>query len=491
MDMPMMIVPGAGQPSANGGSAAKGTAKGTASKDAFAQILGGAQGGTATDGTNASNTSDIQLSMSMLLQMLQSIISPVQGSTIPVNAEDASNKEQQLPELLVEAMNSNPAFAQTLMQNPKVKTWFEQAEDLLSVLGNTPQEVFAALPFNLTQSSANVDSLKAQNTLLTLSTMMQQNPQNPILQHLNQELTAAIQPILPEIMAALKPVTDPANPVPLANEAEATAVPAAKETDKKSVLPAGKGLHPKHLGSNRSGDTAASAAASIVASQTGVQKSEPFALRHLPLAGTSAEQAASTETSLPLVDFPLDDQPVVSPTLTVGELQKQLQAPVSVDKAQLPVINAANFTEEMASHVLKNMKITMTDGFSEAKLSLFPKNLGHIDVKISMHDGQVIAQFAADTLAGKQMLESQLPQLRQALQTQGLQVEKIEVTQSPNMSSSMFQDQRQPQSFQQSQQQNKHKSEGYETDSVEFNPEMEQVAEVRTQLQGNSFNATA
>ncbi|RTE01780.1 flagellar hook-length control protein FliK [Paenibacillus whitsoniae] len=487
MEMPMMIVPGAGQPSSNGGSAAKGTAKGAASNEAFAQILGGAQGATVADGTNASDT---QLSMSMMLQMLQSLISPVQGSTTPVPAEDAANKEQQLPELLVEAMHSNPAIAQTLLQYPKVKAWFEQAEDLLSALGNSQQDALAALPFNLTQSSVNVDSLKAQNTLLTLSSMMQQNLQNPIIQHLNQELTAAIQPILPEIMAALKPATDPALPVSLANEAEATAVPAAKETDKKSTVPVGRALHSKHLGSNRGTETAASTVASI-ASQAGAQKSEPFALRHVPLAGTSAEQAASTEPTLPLVDFPLDDQPVVSPTMTVGELQKQQQAPATADKAQLPVIHAANFTEEMASHVLKNMKITMTDGFSEAKLSLFPKNLGHIDVKISMHEGQVIAQFAADTLAGKQMLESQLPQLRQALQTQGLQVEKIEVTQSPNMSSSMFQDQRQPQSFQQSQQRNKHKSEGYETDSVEFNPEMEQVAEVRTQLQGNSFNATA
>ena len=68
----------------------------------------------------------------------------------------------------------------------------------------------------------------------------------------------------------------------------------------------------------------------------------------------------------------------------------------------------------MTEHVLKNMKITMAEGFSEAKLSLFPKILGHVDVKISMQDGQLIAQFAADSLAGKQMLESQLPQLRQA-----------------------------------------------------------------------------
>ena len=51
-----------------------------------------------------------------------------------------------------------------------------------------------------------------------------------------------------------------------------------------------------------------------------------------------------------------------------------------------------------------------------------------------MQDGQLFAQFAADSLAGKQMLESQLPQLRQALLTQGLQVEKLEVTQSQNMS---------------------------------------------------------
>jgi flagellar hook-length control protein FliK len=142
--------------------------------------------------------------------------------------------------------------------------------------------------------------------------------------------------------------------------------------------------------------------------------------------------------------------------------------------------------------MLKNMKITLTDGISEAKLSLFPKNLGHVDVKIMMHEGHLIAQFAADTLTGKQMLESQLPQLRQSLQSQGLLVDKLEVTQNLNMQSGMFQDQRQGQWTNQNFRQPKNKSSAsYDLDNVEFIQELSTAAQMRSATYNNSFDVTA
>jgi flagellar hook-length control protein FliK len=181
-----------------------------------------------------------------------------------------------------------------------------------------------------------------------------------------------------------------------------------------------------------------------------------------------------------------------SPNLQLTDLFKAPLHTEPVMKPATETIYAANFAQDMTEHMLKNMKITLTDGISEAKLSLFPKNLGHVDVKIMMHEGHLIAQFAADTLTGKQMLESQLPQLRQSLQSQGLLVDKLEVTQNLNMQSGMFQDQRQGQWTNQNFRQPKNKSSAsYDLDNVEFIQELSTAAQMRSATYNNSFDVTA
>jgi flagellar hook-length control protein FliK len=68
-------------------------------------------------------------------------------------------------------------------------------------------------------------------------------------------------------------------------------------------------------------------------------------------------------------------------------------------------------------------------GSTEAKFNLFPEHLGHLEVKIVSQDGQVSIQIVTDTSVAKESLEGQLHQLRQSLQTQGLQVQKLEIVQ--------------------------------------------------------------
>jgi hypothetical protein len=68
-------------------------------------------------------------------------------------------------------------------------------------------------------------------------------------------------------------------------------------------------------------------------------------------------------------------------------------------------------------------------GSTEAKFNLFPEHLGHLEVKIVSQDSQVSIQIVTDTSVAKESLEGQLHQLRQSLQTQGLQVQKLEIVQ--------------------------------------------------------------
>ncbi|WP_284639045.1 flagellar hook-length control protein FliK [Paenibacillus silviterrae] len=132
--------------------------------------------------------------------------------------------------------------------------------------------------------------------------------------------------------------------------------------------------------------------------------------------------------------------------IPMHEFLKHQQTAGATAKPAYVQMPAATFTDDMTRFVVSSFSIqTSSEGFTEAKLSLYPQHLGHVEVKLSMQHGQLTAHFIADNAAGKEMLENQMAQLRSSLQNQGIQIEKIEVSQSQSFQSGMFQEQRQQQ----------------------------------------------
>jgi flagellar hook-length control protein FliK len=158
-------------------------------------------------------------------------------------------------------------------------------------------------------------------------------------------------------------------------------------------------------------------------------------------------------------------------------------------KAEAPVIQANRFAHGM-SELIKSLNIPNNGGPTAIQITLAPEHLGKVDVRMSMQNGQLVAQFVADSLHGKDLLESQLPQLRAALQAQGLQVERLEVTQSEGSAFAMFQEQRQQQS---SQQFNRNQQSGKNGDdtAIDFDAELAVLEARKTALAGSSFDVSA
>jgi flagellar hook-length control protein FliK len=104
-------------------------------------------------------------------------------------------------------------------------------------------------------------------------------------------------------------------------------------------------------------------------------------------------------------------------------------------------VHAHQFAQQVTQLFVQQMKISQVNGVHEAKLILYPQSLGQVDVTITSRDGVITAQFSAETAAGKELLDNQLPQLRAALTQQGLQVDRLEVNQQ-QASSFAFQQQR-------------------------------------------------
>ncbi len=121
-----------------------------------------------------------------------------------------------------------------------------------------------------------------------------------------------------------------------------------------------------------------------------------------------------------------------------------------------------------------------------------------MDVKITMQNGNLVAQFLTQNSTTKDMLDQQMSQLRTALQSQGLQVEKLEVTQNNTPLQSQFgQESRQPGSGGQQTDSRAKKSRGDSEDAIhaaELNSEWKEWTANAVQSernQGETFSAKA
>lgn len=157
-----------------------------------------------------------------------------------------------------------------------------------------------------------------------------------------------------------------------------------------------------------------------------------------PVDGTAAEFALNEGDSL-----------LEQGTVTAGQLALRSGTQVTV-KPAAPPVPVENFSNEMTSFIINKLEIVKQTGFTEARISLNPEHLGQVDIKLTMQNGQLIAQFMTRSTDAKELIDQQMAQLRSALLAQGLQVEKIEVTQSSQPSNAnLYQDGRQPGSGQQ------------------------------------------
>ncbi|WP_405114142.1 flagellar hook-length control protein FliK [Paenibacillus sp. FSL K6-1217] len=177
-------------------------------------------------------------------------------------------------------------------------------------------------------------------------------------------------------------------------------------------------------------DAAAAAGNSEAVTATAYEDSAPVTM------GMTAalKKEVSAEDTLPAAAEALTNEPEV---ITAGQLSLRngMTAPLKAEAAPVPV---QQFAQEMNTFISGKLEIVKKGGVAEATITLFPENLGQVDVKITMQNGNLVAQFMTQHAGTKDMLEQQMSQLRLALQSQGLQVERLEVTQNNNSPQSQW-----------------------------------------------------
>ncbi|WP_059172701.1 flagellar hook-length control protein FliK [Bacillus sp. FJAT-27445] len=154
-------------------------------------------------------------------------------------------------------------------------------------------------------------------------------------------------------------------------------------------------------------------------------------------AGIENEAAILPEEAGPTADIEADI------TTSEGKPAHSLQPPINRDAP--PILRASHFEQDIKQIIqsayqgqevpegLDGMKTAinvqrLANGV-EAIIKLSPENLGNIEVKLNIQEGQIKAEFLAGTAQGKELLETHINALRSALELQGLQVGKIDISQ--------------------------------------------------------------
>ncbi|WP_054635312.1 flagellar hook-length control protein FliK [Thalassobacillus sp. C254] len=74
----------------------------------------------------------------------------------------------------------------------------------------------------------------------------------------------------------------------------------------------------------------------------------------------------------------------------------------------------------------------LSNGQQQLSIKLFPENLGRLDIQFTHVDGKLAARMIVSSSGARELIESQISQLRLLFQQQNLSVEKIEIAQHPS-----------------------------------------------------------
>ena len=160
-----------------------------------------------------------------------------------------------------------------------------------------------------------------------------------------------------------------------------------------------------------------------VQSETKLPVQIPQALQHV-IRFTSDQNAADTkqpdqqsrasETAAPISTVhQTETRPVFQMNATEKVPESRSEALMREFQA---VLNRANFGQ--------------TNGMNRISIKLYPEHLGQVRIELLEVNGVMTARILASTAMAREMLDSQMHQLRQAFNHQNLQVDRIDLTQS-------------------------------------------------------------
>jgi flagellar hook-length control protein FliK len=141
---------------------------------------------------------------------------------------------------------------------------------------------------------------------------------------------------------------------------------------------------------------------------------------------------------------------VIQTQLTVGASQDESSvnaviAPLSNQNSPLPVQDqqltqgaASANRDQLFSQIVERAKFMFANNHSEMEVNLKPDHLGKLQLKVVIENQTVTARFVAESQQVKEIIETNLNQLRDQLRQNGMQVESLTVTVGHQMNPQNF-----------------------------------------------------
>lgn len=169
--------------------------------------------------------------------------------------------------------------------------------------------------------------------------------------------------------------------------------------------------------------------------ETGTQLGEQQAPAEHGLASVSKGKVnlAVLQTQLAVNDELKTEIPVLNviPGQPVPSSVSQIQASGSSEVA------SAN-KEELFSQIVEQAQVVINNGGSEMEVNLKPEHLGRLQLKVTIENEVVTAKFVAESQQVKEIIESNLGQLKRSLLENGMQVDTIMVSVGYQQSNESF-----------------------------------------------------
>ncbi len=156
---------------------------------------------------------------------------------------------------------------------------------------------------------------------------------------------------------------------------------------------------------------------------------------------------------------------------------------------------AAQQTREIMNQIMDYMRVQIKPEMTQLEMQLHPESLGNVNVHIASKEGVITAQFTAQNETVKAAIESQLVQLKDTFNEQGVKIEAIEVSVQANGFRQEYEDSR---SHEDTEEDNRKKS---ATRRINLNnsdmiaeealSEEEQLAVSMMEVNGNTVDYTA
>ncbi len=127
------------------------------------------------------------------------------------------------------------------------------------------------------------------------------------------------------------------------------------------------------------------------------------------------------------------DSAVGQPSLQLSDTNQALnraqQLAIHMGESKSSEVQQSQFLRQFENVLAKGNLQQVNQHTQQLSIKLYPENLGRLDVQLTRSDEGVIARLMTSSTAARELVESQLHQLRNAFQQQNINIERIELQQ--------------------------------------------------------------